>query len=201
MLFKILLKTLLKVLFKPLSILFLWIIFTLYKTYEHRKEWEEVCLTKILDGDTIEYKLREFPFHKFKGRLLYIDAFEKNQPVLGRISFKGLEKKLPKIDRECPSIYIFNRGEDIYKRKLIFLKKFVHDPETINEKLIKRGEALLYQRNKYYSLSEKRLWQNWQDIAKRTKQGIWKLKRKKSWLMPWSYRKKMKKVKDFNSFS
>jgi endonuclease YncB( thermonuclease family) len=206
----------LKVIFFPSNLLILWIIVTLYKTYEHKKEWEQTCIKKVIDGDTIEF-FSKSDSSIFPGRLVYIDAFELKQPVVGRMSFMALKEQVygpqkkaqpysygsKALDNpsQCITIYTKIMGEDIYKRKLILLKKHINDVETINEKLLKRGKVLLYPRSSFDKLWEKRLWLSWQDFAKRTKQGVWKNKKTIKWMTPWNFRKKTKLKKLTEDYS
>lgn len=179
------------------SALLVWIMILLYQNYHASFSWEPACLTGIHDGDTISFFwAQDLARTRYRGRLLYIDAFELEQKYVGKQSARFLKKLLAWQDQEihhnseCHSIMVQPQKKDLYGRELIVLKRFPSDLQTINAKMIINGQALVYPQTDWGG-EDQHLWEGWQKLAQNSKVGAWKLSKNK-WLRPWSYRKKFK---------
>ncbi len=172
-----------------------WICIVAWQIWRDYPRWKLSCILGVKDGDTITYYLEGESNAVQVGRLWRIDAFELSQKPWGSASNQRLSQYL-KYDKqlhdnhECQKIYVKFIKKDFYQRNLILIKKHSIDHQSINEKLIASGWALIYPASDW-GVNEKAKWQRQQDFAKIQKKGIWKYPRK-YWQTPWQYRKQNK---------
>jgi endonuclease YncB( thermonuclease family) len=176
------------------TLLVCWLLWASIALWQDYPKWERACLTKVRDGDTIEYSVKDNKDGALEkprvGRLWHIDAFEIAQRPWGKASYNGLIKSLkfdPLSDRSCHQIYVKTFRKDKYGRDLILVKNHLSEMSSLNEQLLRNGWALLYPFSDW-PMRDKKTWSNLQEEAKRHKRGIWKYP-KKSWQSPWSFRK------------
>lgn len=178
-------------------LLSIWIVWCGVKLWKDYPKWQEGCLHKVKDGDTVEYHLKGENNIRV-GRLWHIDAFEKDQPFWGNRSFQKIQALLKyNADKNhesvCQSFFVKEFKQDMYGRSLVLVKKYLADKYSINEELVMAGVALIYPHSEW-PYRDKAIWLRHQKNAQLSKKGVWKYSRN-LWVSPWSFRKKIKTKK------
>ena len=176
-------------------IIFLWIVLVLIETWHTYPTWQKACLVNVTDGDTIKYQLMGSS-QILIGRLWHIDAFEKAQKPWGELGYEKLKNLLAfnqYSEKSCHLFYLKSFERDKYGRNLILIKKNRAELQTINEKMVLVGWALIYPGTTWPERDQGK-WKKMQLLAQSQGLGIWKYSHK-IWKSPWGYRKSLLKYK------
>lgn len=148
--------------------------------YAPESFWIRGRILQVFDGDTVELQ-RLGRKKKERVRLVYIDAAEMSQTPWGQSSKKQLETWV--LGKEA-RIRIVGRG--YYGRLLgeVFL-----NGQSLNLRLLEKGEAFLYPWSHFLSLKQKNDYIKTEKIARDLKKGVWGDKV----LKPWTYRRLKRK--------
>jgi endonuclease YncB( thermonuclease family) len=177
-------------------LIFGWILIVAWQIWRDYPRWVPSCILDVKDGDTLTYRPMYEPHQIYTGRLWRVDAFELSQKPWGRVGTQKLIQYLNfnkevSIVEGCQKVYVKYIKKDIYQRNLILLKKNKLDHQSINERLLASGWALLFPSSEW-SNGEKLKWQNLQSQARLHKKGVWKYP-KKYWQNPWQFRKSQRR--------